>query len=390
MNNLRIKCAVCHGKLSSNLQNSILVDDNNISTEKNVYKIYNIPTNLSCLENVEEYHYDTLSFAICMDCNTIQLDKLIPLNILYKNSHNNTSIGKVWENYFHFFVDNIKNKIINKTILEIGCPSGKIANESKDYDKWYIVEPNKNNNIDFKKNIIFIEKFFDNAFIFDKNVDLIIHSHLFEHIYNPNEFLTKCNELLNENGEMIFGVPNMQYLSNKTLFLGLCFEHTIFLNNENIIYLLNKNGFEVVEIMNFENHSTIYHTRKSNIKINNILKITNYSNIFYKVIDEYKLFIEKCNSTIINNINKDIFIFGASYNTQILLHIGINLDKIKGILDNSIEKQNKYLYGTKLKIYNPEILKNKKNIIVIIRNGYYNEEIILQLNHINNNLIIIE
>jgi predicted SAM-dependent methyltransferase len=293
-------------------------------------------------------------------------------------------------NYFNLFIEKIQNIINKKTILEIGCPSGKIATKCNNYNKWYIVEPNKNNEIIFNDKTFFIEKFFDNNFELEEKTDIIVHSHLFEHIYAPNDFLKKCNELLNDNGEMVFGVPNMEYMVDKTLFLGIFFEHTIFLNKENITYLLNKNGFEIVEIIDYENHSTIYHTKKNNnIKPHSIIdfKIKNYYNNFFNLLSEYKLFVENCNSIINNNSNKEIYIFGASYNTQTLLFFGLN-NNIKGILDNCKEKQNKYFYGTELKIYSPEILSNNDNAIVILKNGYYVNEILVQIKEINSNVII--
>jgi predicted SAM-dependent methyltransferase len=373
MINVRMNCAICNNDLNF------------------IYSLNNIPINLSCVEFEDTYKYDTLSFSQCIKCNTIQLDKLIPLNILYQTSHNITSVGKVWKNYFDLFIEKLQNIIHNKIILEIGCPSGKLATNCDNYNKWYIVEPNKNSNINFSDKIVFIEKFFDNSFNLSDKVDIIVHSHLFEHIYFPNDFLKKCNNLLNDNGEMIFGVPNMQYLVDKILFSGMFFEHTIFLNKENITYLLNNNGFEIIEIIDHENHSTIYHTKKNNniknINTNNFI-IKNYYNDFFNLINEYTYFTDKCNSIINDNSNKDIFIFGASYNTQILLFFGINKN-IKGILDNCKEKQNKYLYGTKLKIYSPEILINSENSIVILKNGYYSDEIFIQIRKLNSNIIII-
>jgi predicted SAM-dependent methyltransferase len=356
------------------------------------YALEKFPVNLSCSEFSNKYNYDTLSFSQCIGCNTIQLDKLIPLNILYQTSHNVASVGKVWENYFDLFIKKIAPLIEQKNVLEIGCPSGKLALKCNNYNKWYIVDPNKNNEINFNDKIIFIQKFFDNTFKFDTCVDIIIHSHLFEHIYEPNDFLKKCNEILNENSEMIFGVPNMQFLTENSLalFVGISFEHTIFLNKENISYLLNTNGFEIIEIIDYENHSTIYHVKKQKNNIYSIenFKITNYSNAFCSLIDEYRLFTDKCNLVINNNIHKDIFIFGASNNTQMLLFCGLDKEKFKGILDNCKEKQNKYFYGTKLKIYNPEILINN-DAVVILKNGYYTEEICAQIKKINDNLIIV-
>lgn len=124
---------------------------------------------------------------------------------------------------FFIFLSKLHPNIENKTILEIGCPSGKLALNLDNYKKWIIVEPNKNKMIDFHEKINFIETFFDDQFTTNEPIDIITHSHLFEHIYKPNNFLQKCYEILTDEGEMIFGVPNMEHftISNKTPFLGV-------------------------------------------------------------------------------------------------------------------------------------------------------------------------
>jgi len=367
---IRNNCVICN----SNLQNFFVIS--------------NIPIKLSCSNENTNYLYEELSFSQCPKCNTIQLDKLIPLNILYSNSHNYTSVGKVWNEYFNLFCNFIDPLILNKKILEIGDPSGKIANRLNNYKKWYIIEPNKNNDITFNKNIEFINGFFDEKFQINDEIDLIIHSHLFEHIYEPNNFLKKCWNLLNKNGEMIFGVPNMNYIANSkiSLFLGIFFEHNIFLNKTNIGFMLNNNGFEIINIIDYENHSTIYHVKKiETYKIQNIVSIDNYKNLFFDTIDEYKKIISE-----INNLNneKEIYLFGASYNNQMLLSLGINVGKITGILDNSIDKQNKFFYGYNLKIYSPEILR-EKDCILVLKNGYYSNEIKHQILAINPNTFFV-
>jgi hypothetical protein len=97
--------------------------------------------------------------------------------------------------------------------------------------------------------------------------------------------------------------------------------------------------------------------------------------------------VNTCNE-IIKGADKKVYLFGASYNTQFLLALGLHEEKIDGILDNSTDKQNKYLYGYDLKIYSPEIITNNDSI-VILKNGYYTDEIMSQLLSINNNIIII-
>lgn len=369
----RNKCSICNYNL------------------KNIYSLNNVPITLSCVENTDNFIYSNMSFSQCCSCNTIQLDKLIPLEILYSNSHNYNSVGETWKGYFQLFNENISKILKDKNILEIGCPSGKIALSHNNYNKWYIVEPNKNNSIDFNEKIIFIESFFDDKFQIDDKIDIIIHSHLFEHIYEPNNFLKKCYEILEENGEMIFGVPDMQHISeyNLSLFLGIFFEHTIFLNKDNIVYLLKRNGFDIIDIIDYKNHSMVYHVKKSkNITPVALVSVYNYYETFMNSISVFLNNIKYLNS-IIENTNKNVYVFGASYNTQLLLTIGLNIQRINGILDNCKDKQNKYLYGYDLIINNPEIIK-ENDCIVILHNGYYSNEILEQLKNINSTTEIIE
>lgn len=48
---------------------------------------------------------------------------------------------------------------------------------------------------------------------------------------------------------------------------------------------------------------------------------------------------------------------------------------ITSILDNDKDKQGEYLYGTKLKVFFPEILKQLPGPVDILRAGEYNLEI---------------
>ena len=367
----RLLCVICKSKLN------------------NIFLLNNIPfKSINTINPIRDS--SNLSFAQCKNCNTIQLDELIPLNILYSESHNLVSVGKTWEKYFKLFCNNIEPIITNKTVLEVGCPSGKIALNLNNYNHWIIVEPNINKNVKFNEKIIFIQDFFDEHFKIDKTVDVIVHSHLFEHIYEPSIFLNKCFEILSENGEMFFGIPNMEHIAEAGIcpFVGVGFEHTIFLNKENINYLLNSHGFKIISIIDYEKHSTLYHCQKIKSPIiHTNIKIKNYDEIFNSTINEYKLFVINCNN-IINNANTEVYLFSSSYNSQLLLCLGLNENNITGILDNCKEKQGKYLYGHNLKIYDPNILTNK-NCIVILKNGYYMNEVLQQLITINKNTHII-
>jgi SAM-dependent methyltransferase len=371
----REKCAICE-------------EDN--STEDIILSLDNVPIKLSCNDEPIKQNSEMIFFQ-CKYCKTIQLRKLIPLDILYVESNNLSFVGNTWKGYFDLFTEKIKNVVENKNILELGCSSGKIVNILDNYKKWYIVEPTKSKNIILNENIFLIETAFDDKFTINDDIDVIIHTHLFDCTYNPNEFLKQCYELLKDDGEMFFGIPNMgNFIQYDKPLLGVYFEHTIFLNKENTTYLLNKHNFEIVEIIDYENHSSLYHCKKhmKQQNFNTKLEITNYYDPFMESVQLLKSYITNCNN-FIENTEKDVYIFGASYYCQFLLVLGLNINKIKGILDNSIEKQNKFLYGFELEIFEPSSILKNNNCVILLKNGHYVTEIINQILLINKNTEII-
>jgi predicted SAM-dependent methyltransferase len=319
-----------------------------------------------------------MSFSRCYVCNTIQLDRLIPLNLLYSSSHNTVSVGKTWDNYFRMFCYKVGEIVEGAVVLEIGDPSGRVACALSNYNVWYIVEPNKNEAIEWKENIHFIEDFFDENFSLGFSVDRIVHSHVFEHMYSPNVFLKKCWNVLKEGGEMFFGIPNMEHIAQEGLApcLGVFFEHTIFLSKENIAYLLNRNGFEIVSIYDYENHSILFHVKKVMPAFVDVVSIPDYTRGFLASIENWKAMIRSVDDC------HELYIFGASYNSQYLLALGLADKKIMGILDNCKEKQGKYFYGYPFKIFPPSIICGKK-CNVIVKNGYYSNEIKSQIKTLN-------
>lgn len=175
---------------------------------------------------------------------------------------------------------------------------------------------------------------------------------------------------------MIFSLPNMQkWLENK-FSNCLNFEHTIFLNENLIEYLLYKNKFQIVTKKYFKDHSIFYLTKKDkdqkNIRLNN-----NYDKnkkLFLDMQEYYKNEVKKLNQ-LIKETTKEVYLFGAHLFSQNLIYNGLDVSKIKYILDNDSNKQDKRLYGTNLYVKSPKILKNSDNALVILNAGVYNEEI---------------
>ena len=363
-----------------------------------IYTEYNVPISFTVVTKNTEYKYSNLSYGYCNKCNIIQLNELVELHILYDTGHNYDVIGNTWKQYFSQFTELLIPYISKKNILEIGCPSGKIAKNCDHYDSWNIIDPNVKTFENTKINSI--PNFFNEKSRFDFNIDVIVHSHLFEHIYYPIPFLNKCYNILEENGYMIFGIPNMEYImKNKiSLFFGVMFEHNIFYSVTNIIKMLEQTNFKIIDVSFYKNHSIFFKVQKTNTSgykytlTNNVFSTDNL-NLKEKFMENI-IHYDNCIKTWINYLktitdNKVIYIFGASYNTSLLLHKISNRINIKGILDNCVEKQGHYFYGYNYQVSSPTILKNE-NGIVILKNGVYNEEIKKSLLKLNINTIFLE
>ena len=163
---------------------------------------------------------------ICKKSGCIQSYFLLPLDVLYANKYAEAleRSGKIIINLFCDFIS--KNAFGN--ILEIGGSNGSLAlqfcNKNKDV-KWTIIEPNSSKKPFQHKNINFIDSYFSKDLKFEKG-RTVVHSHVFEHIYNPLEFLKDISEYLEENELQILSIPNLPRYLESRFSNTINFEHT--------------------------------------------------------------------------------------------------------------------------------------------------------------------
>jgi SAM-dependent methyltransferase len=306
----------------------------------------------------------------------IQLTELIPLDILYMEQHVDAT-GQTWNDYNNDFSEYvIKNKTGN--ILEIGGGSGKIANIilSKDNNiNFTAVEPNPL--FEEKNNLKIIKSFFskDLKNQIDNN-QTVIFSQVYEHVYNPEEFLNEISEFLPIGGKLIFAYPNLEYWFKNKFTNAINFEHTMLMTDYYVDYFLKKTGFNILEKIEYKNHSHFYTVektdKKEDITLNN--RYEYYKQMFNDYIIYHKNLINQINKQI-EEINSNVFLFGGHIFSQYLISFGLDTSRITNILDNSPLKQEKRLYGTDLIVRNPKILAEYSNPVVILKAGLYNKEI---------------
>lgn len=352
---MRNKCVICEGdKLET------------------IFSSQEMPVFMGTVKTSQEFYYLPMIYDECLSCGNVQLKNHPDLDKVYLNNHNIDLVGQLWNSHYDEFKEFIGD-ITGRNILEISDPSAKLAKRCENFHKWTIIEMSPHFESTEKINVI--RNFFSsNINLEELSVDVIVHSHFFEHSLNPNSDLKKMWDILPNGGDMFFSVPNLKSLikdSNSPT--ALSFEHTYFYDAEFLSNLLMKNGFEIRNIQYYKKHSIFFHVRKSDIK-----DITfNYNSqrqFFFDCFNFHKSNIKKINEKLQNEEN--VFIYGSHVTSQYYLFNGLNL-KIKGVLDNSVSKNGNFLYGTDLITYFPEeILKCEECSVIVSHSSVYKNEII--------------
>lgn len=333
-------------------------------------------------------------------CGVIQLQELVPLDFLYSAGHGSGSIGKIWLEHHTQFA-NFIGKYHPKSVVEIGGGHGILADcYHSSIDKfcdWTILEPNPNPSAKSKAN--FIKGFFTQESAYIKDFDVVIHSHVLEHIYEPKNFFSILHHLMGQRSKMIFSVPNLFAMLERKYINAINFEHSIFITEALVEKLLALCGFVIVEKEFFrEDHSIFFAVEKSDKKIcdANAMYVDDIAcsqlhkenkKIFFDFINFYKKEILRINDSI---RGKKVYLFGAHIFSQFLLASGLEEKSIIKILDNDSEKQGKRLYGSNLYVEAPEVLRSLDRPVVIVKAGAYTQEIMESILHnINSTSIFI-
>ena len=354
-----------------------------ITREKSLELLFELkafPTFIGCTSSPKSDDvFADMVWMICKDSGMIQLERLLPPQIVYSEYHSE-AIGSIWRKHHEEFSDFI-SKHYEGNILEIGGSNGELAKifQSKESKKtpWTIIEPNPSFKGD--NNIKVVESFYDESTSLP-NIKTIIHSHVLEHLNDPNVLFHDINSNLSENGKHLFSIPNLYQYLKKKYSNSINFEHTFFLTEYFTDYLLKKHNFKIIEKYKYEHHSIFYATEKDyNAKTPSLKnKYKEYKKLYLDMVKYYDQEVVRLNQ-LMDSFSGEIYLFGAHIFSQFLIYRGLNQNKIKGIIDNSQMKENKRLYGTELIVCSPIVISDKLNTAVILKAGQYQNEVKKQL-----------
>ena len=350
---------------------------------EHLYTFKNFPIYMGCAEN-DDISTDIFADAvwgISTSSGSVQLMELIDPSVLYSQHHFSGTIGNIWKIHHKKFFDFIN---ISKptSVLEIGGASGQLAKVALDNNPnlhWTIIEPSPQDPSDNAR-LTRIQGFFE-THQFIKKFDTVVHSHVFEHVYDPLSFLKNVAKLLYTGNSHYIALPNMSHWLEHGYSSALTFEHTYYLDEQIIEYLMSKAGF-VLKDKIVEDHSMFFrYVKESDSKVT--VPDMNFSyarNVFMNYVTGMEQDVAEIKEKVGNN---KFYLFGAHIFSQTLLNLGLDESQVLNILDNDSKKQEQRLYGTNLIVKSPQCLKDQINPVIIVRGASYTDEIkesILQVN----------
>lgn len=331
-----------------------------------------------------------LNLTICGNCHLLQLRQAFKTNFLFKNYAYYTPNRSNFLNHYKIILKKIsKFKIIdsNSKILEIGCNNGDFLDFLKFKKDCLVVGVDPAQNLAehcISKSIKIFSKSFNSKLASDikkkyKSFDLIILRHVYAHIDNIKNINNSLKKISNSN--TIIYIENAYALDTlkNNEFDQIYHEHMSYIHLEPMINFFKKYNLEIFDCFKSPIHGgsicLLISKIKKFITTNELSQILKYERKYFnkRLIHAFikNVKINKIKFiSLIKNLKKKsnvIGTYGASAKGSTLLNFyNLNEKYIYKAFDNSENKINKYLPGSKIRITSTDSIEKYKCDYIII------------------------
>lgn len=212
-------------------------------------------------------------------------------------------------------------------------------------------------------------------------VDVIILSHVLEHIFNPLAFLDEIVKLASESTLFYIEVPNANfYIQEVDQWRYLYFEHINHFDDLHIEHLINQAGLLIVrkEMISFipgikNSEECLSYVCQKNKVVQYRVNNSQLAKTMKKTLAHNPPWTAVINS-VLKNRKKPISIWGVSQYIQLMMGSSVQLqEKLKYLVDKSPAKQNRYIGGNE--VFSPDkLVELEKDDILFIPGNIYGQE----------------
>ena len=349
------KCIVCGAKLN----NSPLLC------------LRNIPAYVQDLPKKSELEADQgidLHLHQCPICGLIQFD-CEPVSYyrdVIRGGGFSDTLQKLRKEQYSYLIETYH--LANKKIIEIGCGEGEFILPLREFpvqafgieNREALVYKATNKGLNVWK--AFPET--PNTVIENGSFDAFMMFNFLEHQPRPNDMLRCIFNNLREDGIGLVTVPSFEYIYKKNAFYELMRDHIAYYTKDSLQFLMNYNGFEIIEqkIVSGNTISAIVRKRKR-------IDLTGFSANLALLKQRLSTFGEKKQGE-----GKKIALWGASHEAFMILSSTGFSKCVEYIIDSANFKQGKYAPASHVPIVAPDhYFSNPIDCIVIIAPEYASE-----------------
>jgi dTDP-4-dehydrorhamnose reductase len=333
---------------------------------------------------------------------TIDSDKMF-LNYVYRSNTNKPYLIHC-KNMYSYLMKYIKLDG-NDLCVDIGGNDGTLLTAFNEFClenninscEKINIEPSKNiSKISSDNGINTINEYFTSKIykIIGKKAKLITTTNVFQHLLDIQEFVNGINALIDDNGIWCLEFPYWGNSMETNQFDQVYHEHMYYYLVTPLNTLFNNNGLRIVNISDQYIHGgslrLIITKNLSNIISDNSVdyylskekkfNVDYYSN-WSKMVKSH---LSECYDLLYMLKDSNVVGFGAAAKGCIFLNtLKIDHNFMKYVIDDTIEKQNKYIPGTGIKIVDRSILNDNKIDYILILAHNFSEYIIKSLRESN-------
>lgn len=305
-----------------------------------------------------------ITLVICSNCFTIQQKNLPSFSQLIPKSQLNMS--REPEGHLDFLVSSLINNFKPDVFSDICGLSYKDLTFLQRVENYfpkqtYILSQTEDLGIKIENaSIESIENAIcDNSGSLPKfkgRFSLIVARHILEHARNIGEFLNNLSHLLKEDGYLLLEVPDSTKNLKACDYTMVWEEHSIYLDLQQLIYLLQIHGF-VIEYfdtfdMPFEDSLVIMARKGIRTSATTMLPSSSLPKLFFDYMNRFDSVRTELVSFICKEVesNRTFAIFGAGHLACAFVHYFRLQNLIKYCFDDTPQKIDHYLPGTSIPI----------------------------------------
>jgi len=304
----------------------------------------------------------------CEQCYHVQLTHVVNPDLIYKNYLYVSGTTKTYVDYMDWYADFVCEQfnVFPQSVLDIGCNDGSQLDKFKTRGlKTFGVDPAENLFQLSSKNHNVTCGYFDEKY--SQPVDIITIQNAFAHNPNPLELLKNCKKNLNIDGLIFIQTSQADMILNDE-FDTIYHEHISFYNIKSMMFLCNRAGLNLIDVIKTPIHGTSYifvisadTSAPANIK--NLIDIETNAGLYNK--ETYTQYSKNC-ADLVEKFREvveehrangyKIVGYGAPAKGNTFLNFAkVPLDMI---IDDNPMKQGLYTPGSSIGIVGSEVLKS--------------------------------